>query len=99
MVHVSHFFYATMGSTDHEYVLGYSAHPGGADLSGLLVTQDQYPFIETDGRRYTSTDLTIGATAEDRPNQFYPIKNPRTGVRYEANPNRVWRFEPEAMKK
>jgi adenine-specific DNA-methyltransferase len=86
-------------STDHEYVLGYAAHPDGADLSGLLVTEDQYPFVDKDGRRYSSTDLTIGATAEDRPNQFYQIKNPRTGVTYEANPNRVWRFEPDAMRK
>jgi adenine-specific DNA-methyltransferase len=86
-------------STDHEYVLGYAAHPGNANLSGLLVTEDQYPFIEKDGRRYASTDLTIGATSEDRPNQFYAIKNPKSGVVYEANPNRVWRFEPDAMKK
>jgi len=85
-------------SIDHEYVLGYASNPECVELSGLLVTEDQYPFVEKDGRRYASTDLTIGATSEDRPNQFYPIKNPRSGVEYAANPNRVWRFEPDAMK-
>jgi adenine-specific DNA-methyltransferase len=38
-------------------------------------------------------------SAEDRPNQFYDITNPRTHVKYPGNPNRVWRFEPDMMKK
>ena len=37
-------------------------------------------------------------TAEDRPHQFYDIKNPKTKVKYPGNPNRVWRFEPDMMK-
>jgi len=86
-------------SCDHEYVLGYARNPKAVSLSGLVVTEDQYPFVEKDGRRYASTDLTIGATSEDRPNQFYSIKNPRTGVEYPANPNRVWRFEPDEMRR
>ena len=48
--------------------------------------------------RYSSTDLTIGMTEEERPNQAYPIQNPRTGRKYPHNPDRVWRFEPESMK-
>jgi DNA modification methylase len=37
-------------------------------------------------------------TSEDRPNQFYTIVNPRTKKKYPGNPERVWRFEPEAMR-
>ncbi len=84
-------------SPDHEYVLGYAFDSKTVILSGLVVTEDQYPLVENDGRRYASTDLTIGSTAEDRPNQFYPITNNRTGKEYPANPNRVWRFEPSEM--
>lgn len=36
-------------------------------------------------------------TKEQRPNQFYPIKNPRTGEVFPPNPNRVWRFFPATM--
>ena len=86
-------------SPDHEYVVGYAFDPSAVVLSGLVVTEDQYPLVETDGRRYASTDLTIGSTSEDRPNQYYPITNKRTGKEYAANPNRVWRFEPSEMER
>jgi site-specific DNA-methyltransferase (adenine-specific)/adenine-specific DNA-methyltransferase len=32
-----------------------------------------------------------------RPNQFFPITNPRTGKVYQPNPERVWRFYPQSM--
>jgi adenine specific DNA methylase Mod len=86
-------------SIDHEYVLGYAFDPAEVCLSGLVVTEDQYPYTDAKGRRFASTDLTIGATAEDRPNQFYTLRNGRTGKEYPANPNRVWRFEPKEMEK
>jgi adenine-specific DNA-methyltransferase len=84
-------------SVDHEYVLLYAKDPGKIQLEGLITKEADYPFEDEKGR-YTSTDLTIGMTNVDRPNQFFTIKNPRTGVKYEGNPNRVWRFEPDTMK-
>ena len=84
-------------SVDHEYVLVYAKDPAHVKLSGLVRTESEYPLKDERGR-YASTDLTIGMTSEDRPNQYYTIKNPRTKKEYPGNPERVWRFEPEAMK-
>ena len=86
-------------SLDHEYVLSFGKESGKATLRGLQKDESGYPYLdEITGKRYASTDLTIGATREQRPNQYYPITNPRTGKTFEANPNRVWRFFPDTMK-
>ena len=36
-------------------------------------------------------------TREMRPNQFYAIRNPRTGAEFWPPAERVWRFEPTSM--
>lgn len=84
-------------SVDHEYVLMYARDRRTVRLEGLVADESEYPLEDKRGK-YASTDLTIGMTSEDRPNQFYPIFNPRTKVKYPPNPDRVWRFEPETMK-
>ena len=53
--------------------------------------------MEDSTSRYRSTDLTVGMTKEKRPNQFYPIVNPQTGVEYLPGKSRVWRFSPQKM--
>ena len=85
-------------SVDHEYVLIYGKSSSQSVLSGLSKGASGYPFSDTKGR-FASTDLTIGMTSRDRPNQFYTITNPRTGKQYPGNPERVWRFFPETMAK
>ena len=86
-------------SLDHEYVLVFGRDARSTVLYGLSKSEDDYPLIDgATGRRYASTDLTIGMTREQRPNQFYPIRNPRTGKVYLGNPSRVWRFFPETMR-
>jgi adenine-specific DNA-methyltransferase len=86
-------------SLDHEYMLVYARDRALASLHGLERTQADYPhFDKVKQQWYSSTDLTIGATREKRPNQFYPITNPRTGKQFEASPQRVWRFFPETMR-
>ncbi len=84
-------------SVDHEYVLMYAKDRASVRLEGLVADESKYP-LEDEGGKYASTDLTIGMTSEDRPNQFYTISNPRTQVKYPPNPERVWRFEPDKMK-
>ncbi len=85
-------------SLDHEYVLLFARDASSATLHGLSKSESDYPFWDPlTGQRYASTDLTIGMTNEQRPNQFYPITNPRTGKIFQPNPNRVWRFFPETM--
>ena len=34
--------------------------------------------------------MSVQATKDQRPNQFYDIVDPSTGNKYPANPNRVW---------
>ena len=85
-------------SVDHEYVYLYAKDRNRVTLTGLVRTAADYP-LEDAGGRYASTDLTIGMTEEDRPNQAFSIRNPRTSKQYHHNPDRVWRFEPETMKK
>ena len=83
-------------SIDHEYVLCYAADATKALLYGLDKGPESYP-LQDDRGRYASTDLTVGMGRHDRPNQFFPITNPRTGVSYPPNPERVWRFFPKTM--
>ncbi len=42
-------------------------------------------------------NLTCGKTAKQRPNLYYSNTDPKTGITYECNPNRVWRFERGKM--
>ncbi|MDO9230648.1 MAG: site-specific DNA-methyltransferase [Syntrophales bacterium] len=85
-------------SLDHEYVLVFGSDAASSTLYGLTKTEEAYPYVdEKTGKRYASTDLTIGMTREQRPNQFFPIINPRTGKIYQPNPHRVWRFYPDTM--
>ena len=85
-------------SIDHEFVLAYAHDAPSATMFGLSKGVEGYP--HEDGRgRYASTDLTVGMGRNARPGQFYPITNPRTGKIFEPNPERVWRFYPETMRK
>lgn len=87
-------------SLDHEYVLSFGKNAAATVLHGLSRLVADYPLIdEKTGRRYASDNLTVGMTREQRPNQYYPITNPRTGKVFPPNPNRVWRFFPETMQK
>lgn len=85
-------------SIDHEYVLLYGKAADSTLLNGLEKGPEGYPYKDSRGR-YASTDLTVGMGRDARPNQFYPITNPRTGRVFQPNPERVWRFYPETMKK
>jgi adenine-specific DNA-methyltransferase len=85
-------------SVDHEYVLLYAKDRSKVRLAGLIRTEADYP-LQDEGGKYASTDLSIGMTCEERPNQCYTIENPRTRKKYPVNPERVWRFEPDTMKR
>src|SRR5690606_28232526 len=84
-------------SIDHEYVIAYAANTESFSLKGVKKTIDGYPY-EDDVGHFASTDLTVGKDRYERPNQFYPITNPRTGRVFQPNSDRVWRFVPGTMK-
>ena len=83
-------------SPDHEYLVTYASSAPQMKLYGNVRTEADYPFQDSKGK-YRSTDLTVGMTKVMRPNQFFPIRNPRTGAEYLPPDSRVWRFQPSTM--
>lgn len=86
-------------SSDHEYIFLYAK----SDLSNLKgVTKDfsNYSNPDNDPRGDWARDnLTCNKTAKERPNLYYPITDPVTGITYQANPNRVWAYERGRMER
>lgn len=83
-------------SPDHEYVVAYAKSRSTVVLFGTARSETDYPLGDAKGK-YRSTDLTVGMTKDMRPNQYYAIRNPRTGHEFWPAENRVWRFQPSTM--
>lgn len=84
-------------SKDHEYVLAYSKKPDDVWVRGEERDMDKYNIPDGKGRYYASMPLTVGMTKEMRPNQWYELKNPRTGTGYFPPKGRVWGYYPPTM--
>ena len=85
-------------SIDHEYILCYAKNINNFNLNGVEKNFEKYTNPDNDPRgEWAKDNLTCGKTAEQRPNLFYPITDPKTGITYQCNPNRVWSFEKEKM--
>ena len=84
-------------STDHEYVMAYKM-PGFKALRGIDKDYKGYSNPDNDPRGpWTTGDLTVGMTGDMRPNQYYDLVDPKTGIVYKPNYNRVWSYIPESM--
>lgn len=84
-------------SSDHEYIAVCSPSPPEVEIRGEDRDMTKYNIDDGDGRKYASMQLTVGFNRFQRPNQWYELKNPRTGVGYWPPPNRVWGFYPPTM--
>ncbi|MCJ7530803.1 MAG: site-specific DNA-methyltransferase [Anaerolineales bacterium] len=85
-------------STDHEYVLAYQKQ--NFVSLGIPKEFSSYSNPDNDPRgEWVAGDLTVGMIKDQRPNQFYPLVDPRSGKVYPANPNRVWGYIKETMSK
>ena len=75
-------------STDHEYVVCYA----GKDFAfgGEKKSFENYTNPDGDVEPWARGDLTKAFGYLERPNTFYPICNPETGIWYAPNPKRVW---------
>lgn len=76
-------------SCDHEHVLVY----GSSDFSfaGSAKNWDKYDqWDELEQDWWASTQLTLGFNRNQRPNLYYPLNNPITGIWYPCDSNRVW---------
>lgn len=76
-------------SDNHEHVLVY-ANPGFR-FSGDKKSYSIYNH-EEGGRLFYLSDLTSPKDFRERPNTFYPIRDPKTDVWYPCNPGRVWAY-------
>jgi adenine-specific DNA-methyltransferase len=86
-------------STDHEYVICYQKMNFNK-FKGIAKDYTSYDNPDNDPRGdWTLGDLTVGMTKDQRPNQYYELKDPQTGYTYKPNPNRVWAYIRESMDK
>jgi adenine-specific DNA-methyltransferase len=86
-----------MVSLDHDYVVAF-CKTTAAKLNGVIKDSSNYKNPDSDPLGPWARDnLTCNKTASERPNLFYPIVDPKTGIQFECNPNRVWAYEPERM--
>ena len=79
----------------HDYVLVYQH--GEFERRKLERTADadrQYKFSEG-GKSFRVSDYTCNKTADERPNLYYPIKNPHTGVDAWPSRSRVWAYSAD----
>ena len=85
-------------SVDHEYILAYLREE--TTLIGVEKDFSRYSNPDNDPRGdWTAGDLTCNKTASERPNLYYPLRDPESGITYKCNPNRVWVFEKDRMQR
>ena len=83
-------------SQDYEWILCYAR----SDVFRAAVAKDTRRYYETPdfpGRPWRFHDMTKQTTAEERPNSYFDIINPRSGERYAANPNRTWAVSKDTI--
>jgi len=78
-------------SPDHEHILVYSM-PGFA-CCGTERSLKGYSNPDDDPRGdWQSVPIRFGFSRRDRPNLYYPLRDPETDIWYPCNPDSVWRF-------
>jgi len=80
----------------HDYLIVYQMRP---DWTPNLLPRNeskdsQYKF-EDKGGIFRVSDYTCNKTADERPNLFYPITNPNTGIEILPKRTRVWAYSRE----
>ena len=81
-------------SLDHEHILVYG-NPG-FKFHGYEKSYSMYSNPDNDPRGdWRLSDLTLGYSYRERPNLFYPLEDPNTGIFYPPNPDRVWVYASE----
>lgn len=78
-------------SAVHEHVLVYGG--SGFRFCGDPLDMSDYSNRDQDRRGlWTPDPLTKAHTLTDRPNTYYPVQNPVTGLWYPCSPDRVWAY-------
>lgn len=76
-------------SDNHEHVLVYAN--AGFRFSGDEKSYSIYKH-EEGGRLFYLSDLTKAHDFKERPNTYYPVRDPKTDIWYPCNPGRVWAY-------
>lgn len=85
-------------SVDHEHVLVYGA--AGFAFNGFDKSYEMYSNPDNDPRGdWRVGDITLGFSYKERPNLYYPLTDPTTGISYPCSPESVWRYASEARLK
>lgn len=82
-------------SQDYEWVICYGNDQYVAGIQ--KETRKYYETPDFPNRPWRIHDLTKQTTAEERPNSYFTIVNPKTGEQYPANPNRTWAITIETF--
>ena len=82
-------------SQDYEWVICYVQEQFQAGLE--KETRKYYETPDFPNRPWRVHDLTKQTSAEERPNSFFTIVNPKNGKEYPANPNRTWAITQETF--
>lgn len=83
-------------SQDYEWIVCYAK-------SELLVggvpstSRKYYESSDLPGRPWRIHDMTKQSRASERPNSFFEMVDPKTGKKYPANPNSVWRITKDTF--
>lgn len=86
-------------SREHEYLLCYGKTET-VKFNGVARDRGGYSNPDNDPRGdWAKHPLDIGSTSTERPNCYYDLIDPKTGIIYHANPNRVWAFSKESMQR
>lgn len=78
-------------SSDHEHIL--VASKGAFSFSGVERNYSTYSNPDNDPRGdWQPVPMKLGFSRHERPNLFYPLVDPKTGICYPCDPDSVWRF-------
>ena len=76
-------------SRDHEHILIYAKL--GFRFGGTEKSYEMYSNPNNDVLGdWRKDNLTLGFNYRERPNLYYPLQDPKTGIFYTCNPERVW---------
>ena len=82
-------------SVDHEHVLVYGH--AGFKFNGFEKSYEMYGNPDRDPRGdWRIGDITLGFSHKERPNLYYPLIDPTTGIAYPCSPESVWRYATES---
>jgi adenine-specific DNA-methyltransferase len=81
-------------SVDHEHVLVYGGP--GFEFLGYGKSYEMYSNPDKDPKGdWRPDNLTLGFSYQERPNLYYPLRDPKTDIFYPPNPDRIWVYATE----